>query len=142
MHQTHVVGGGQTATGLQHAVESGGEPLPLGAACHPRAEVHAGDQLHHDEGLPALLAGLKHLDHVGVVEPRERSRLRAKPGHLRVRVGQVVEQLHRDSAAQLRIPGAVDHTGRAVAELFAHHVTTHGCRLVDAKHPRAEPRER
>ena len=69
-----------------------------------------------------VLAGVEHLDHVGVLEPRRRQRLAAEAGHEGLVVGQVLgQQLDRHRALEHGVGGQEDgrHAARAQPALHA-----------------------
>ena len=87
------------------------------AAVDPVLEGAALDVLHDDEGAVLVLADVKDLDDVRVVEPGGEARLAREPlAHLVV-AGEVVgEELDGDLAVELQVTGAVDRGHAAVAQ--------------------------
>jgi hypothetical protein len=97
------------------------------AALDPLLQRLALDQFHHQEvnrrsrlGMRRLLDGMDAGD-VGMVQRRQHLRLAGEAGHPRGIVGEGLrQQLQRDVAAELRVPGAVDRAHAALAELVGH----------------------
>src|SRR5262249_47525115 len=103
--------------------------LARGLACagEEASEVAAVDVLQGQEGAAIVFADLEDLDDVGVLEPGHRLRLDPCAGQLGgpgVRPGQ--DHLEGDPAGQGALPGSIDNTHPAPADLALDHVAGWG----------------
>ena len=126
VHQVLTVRRGQALPGADEQLQD----LRPGSCLlfQPRAETRSVDELHRDEQLAARLAHLVHRDHVGMGELGQRLGLAEQPGVvvlLHPRVGVRMQDLDRNLAIELRIPGRVHDPHRPRAELVPQHEPPH-----------------
>ena len=87
-------------------------------AARRSASVPAGQQLHHEQPVLAVLPVVEDTDDVRMVERREQSRLATEPGgEVRVARDRTGELLDRDVAVQLPVARLPDDTEFTPAQL-------------------------
>ncbi len=85
----------------------------------PSGQGRALDQPHGEVGLPLMIAHRVHRDDMWVIELGRRAGLCAESGHIECRGrGSVEQDLQRHDPTQAGLPGPIDHTHPAPAELF------------------------
>ncbi len=117
---------GQPAPGRHQAAQY---LAARGPRFEPRAQRHAGDELHGDEDRAVVDADIVGRDDVGMRQPRQGLRFAKQAVLLRPDVRQVLpvamKQLERDIARQVRIASAIHGAHAAGAEHLGDLVAPH-----------------